>query len=523
VPLDAAHPPDPDAPVSGEEGGAPLLEETDQKHNPRAPWPGPGQSLAAAPTPSPQPGPEPSSSTTRRRTCEFEDKPEAAAGVATVQPEVEPPARSARERFSTREPEPDARPKDDTPRDEAGQVSIDHMAELALEGIGALYKGAGEEPEPYRVQKALELAARRVMSRSWWGIREPSFRGRLRRPSRKPRRREHRARPAGRDGGHPRRGLVGSSGGGADDKRPTALSEDEFDATVRALLADAVQWTDKTWRQARVGGWQTYNAEVEQTTRAAPPADGDTTVSYEVSDAVQQVMPDLMEQLAGGDEPVEYYSHDPQKHDLCRQATLMALALFWEGGGWQGVHDAALHAAVGRLGFLKVFREEKLCFEDHDFQGLTPDVVSAMAQQPGHLLLETEDEYEEDMNGMPYLARRSGAGAALLRRGQDQGRGARSGHHVRHAVRGSRGRALRRAEDHAAHGQPAGDGVRGGRAGGDRRPRGRAAAQRAQRRAPASRSRARRTTAPGRCGRWTCTRPIAGSTPTATGCSSCGR
>jgi hypothetical protein len=157
-----------------------------------------------------------------------------------------------------------------------------------------------------------------------------------------------------------------------------------------------------------VGGWQTYNAEVEQTTRAAPPADGDTTVSYEVRDAVQQVMPDLMEQLAGGDEPVEYYSHDPQKHDLCRQATLMALALFWEGGGWQGVHDAALHAAVGRLGFLKVFREEKLCFEDHDFQGLTPDVVSAMAQQPGHLLLETEDEYEEDMNGMPYLARRSG-------------------------------------------------------------------------------------------------------------------
>jgi hypothetical protein len=205
-----------------------------------------------------------------------------------------------------------------------------------------------------------------------------------------------------------RRGLVGSSGAGADDKRPTPLSEDEFDSTVRALLADATQWTDKTWRQARVGGWQVYNAEVEQQTRAAPPAEGDTTVSYEVRDAVQQVMPDLMEQLAGGDEPVEYYSHDPAKHDLCRQATLMALALFWEGGGWQGVHDAALHAAVGRLGFLKVFREEKLCFEDHDFQGLTPDVVSALAQQPGHLLLETDDEYEEDMNGMPYLARRSG-------------------------------------------------------------------------------------------------------------------
>jgi hypothetical protein len=51
------------------------------------------------------------------------------------------------------------------------------MAELALEGIGALYKGAGEEPEPYRVQKALELAARRVMSFQWWGIRERPISG----------------------------------------------------------------------------------------------------------------------------------------------------------------------------------------------------------------------------------------------------------------------------------------------------------------------------------------------------------
>jgi hypothetical protein len=192
-------------------------------------------------------------------------------------------------------------------------------------------------------------------------------------------------------------------------------------------------------------------------------------------------MPDLMEQLAGGDEPVEYYSHDPQKHDLCRQATLMALALFWEGGGWQGVHDAALHAAVGRLGFLKVFREEKLCFEDHDFQGLTPDVVSALAQQPGHLLLETEDEYEEDMNGMPYLARRSGQ----VRR-----------YYVEDRIKVEAPDPATMfatqcvdLEDALCVGQKTtlrmgnlrSDGLRGGRAGGDRRPRGRAAAQRAQR------------------------------------------
>jgi hypothetical protein len=50
------------------------------------------------------------------------------------------------------------------------------MAELALEGVGKLYQGlGGEEPEPYRIQKALELAARRVMSQSYWSIRERFF------------------------------------------------------------------------------------------------------------------------------------------------------------------------------------------------------------------------------------------------------------------------------------------------------------------------------------------------------------
>jgi hypothetical protein len=175
VTLDTVSPPDPDAPVSGEEGGAPLLEETDQKHNPRASWPGPTESLAAAPTPSPQPGPEPSFQYHPPQDVPFEDKPEAASGVATEPPAPAPQEEGRAKRFTTREPEPDNRPKDDTPRDEAGNVSIDHMAELALQGIGALYKGAGEEAEPYRVQKALELAARKVMSYGWWSIREAHF------------------------------------------------------------------------------------------------------------------------------------------------------------------------------------------------------------------------------------------------------------------------------------------------------------------------------------------------------------
>jgi hypothetical protein len=175
VQLDAAHPADPDAPVSGEDGGAPLLEETDRKHNPRASWPGPTESLAAAPTPSPAAGPEPTFQYHPPQAVDFEDKPEAAAGVATEQ--AQPKDEETRtKRFTTKEPEPARKQSDDNvQRDEAGQVSIDQLAEKALEGVVGLYKGADEEPEPYRLQKALELAARRVMSFQFWQIRDKYF------------------------------------------------------------------------------------------------------------------------------------------------------------------------------------------------------------------------------------------------------------------------------------------------------------------------------------------------------------
>jgi hypothetical protein len=184
VPLDAAWPADPAAPLAGEEGGAPLGEETTQKHHPGATWPGPLQSDAAAPTASPAPGPEPTVQYNSPQPIEFTDPPEAAAGVKEAPPPP-PPEGGARtekpdrtKRFSTLEPEKPRRQSDgETKRDEAGAVSIDHMMEKALEGVGSVFKGLDpdDEPQPHRLQKALELAARRVMSGQWWSIRDKYF------------------------------------------------------------------------------------------------------------------------------------------------------------------------------------------------------------------------------------------------------------------------------------------------------------------------------------------------------------
>jgi hypothetical protein len=165
VQLDAAHPADPDAPVSGEEGGAPLLEETDQKHNPRASWPGPTESLAAAPTPSPAAGPEPTFQYHPPQDVDFEDKPEAAAGVATeqAQPKDEETRTESglRPRNRSRARQAERRHVRATRRARSRSTS---SPSWRSKGFVGLYKGAGEEPEPYRLQKALELAARRVMS-----------------------------------------------------------------------------------------------------------------------------------------------------------------------------------------------------------------------------------------------------------------------------------------------------------------------------------------------------------------------
>jgi len=186
VPLDAAWPADPAAPLAGEEGGAPLGEETTAKHHPGATWPGPLESDAAAPTASPAPGPEPTVQYNPPQDIEFTDPPEAAAGVKEAPPPP-PPEGGARtdkpdrtKRYSTREPEPPRRQSEgEVERDEAGQVSIEKMAEKALEGVGGLWRGLGEDdaPQPHRIQKALELAARRVMSIAWWDVKQRFFDG----------------------------------------------------------------------------------------------------------------------------------------------------------------------------------------------------------------------------------------------------------------------------------------------------------------------------------------------------------
>jgi len=196
VPLDAAHTIDPAAPVAGEDGGAPLGEETEQKHDPGAPWPAPLQSDAAAPTASPPNFAEPAVQFNPPQDVTFENPPEAAAGVAAPPlVEIDPPpegggegeggaARSRKpdrtQRFSTLPPEPPRKQSEgEVERDEAGQVSISKMAEKALEGVGGLFKGLGEDdpPQPHRIQKALELAARKVMSSAWWGVKAQHFDG----------------------------------------------------------------------------------------------------------------------------------------------------------------------------------------------------------------------------------------------------------------------------------------------------------------------------------------------------------
>jgi hypothetical protein len=183
-----------------------------------------------------------------------------------------------------------------------------------------------------------------------------------------------------------RQGLVGGVQG-AKYSQPAPMEEGEFDRVAKALIQDAKDHADKNWKQPRLDGWEDYHGRVQ----IEPQEGDDTTIAYIVRDAVQQVLPEIMEQLAGFDEPIEYYTHDPAKHELCRQATTMAISTFWENGGWLSIFDSTTHAAVGRLGFLKTYRKEELKFEDHEIHGYTPDMIQSLMQQPAYVLMEWED------------------------------------------------------------------------------------------------------------------------------------
>jgi hypothetical protein len=210
VALDRRWSVDPDAPKAGQEGGAPLAEPTDRKHHPGAPWPGPGQSMAASPTASPEPGPEPAVQFEPPQDIRFEHKPEAAAGIigpgaadqelrrlsqrsevdlfqeqrtgkpqttAEMIREQRLAARAEGEKVRAAQ-ERDRGPRgadDGVPRDEAGQISLEHITDRVLAAIGDIYKGGDDTPEPFRLRIALEHAARRVFSAQWWDIHDKHF------------------------------------------------------------------------------------------------------------------------------------------------------------------------------------------------------------------------------------------------------------------------------------------------------------------------------------------------------------
>lgn len=174
---------------------------------------------------------------------------------------------------------------------------------------------------------------------------------------------------------------------------PRPLTEDEFQQAVEELIEDAESYADANWRGAREDGWKRYKGYVD----TKPEPGGDTTVYAEVRDAVQQLMPEIMEQLAGSEEPVEYYSNDPQKAGQTKAATQLAISIWWEGGGWQSLMDSVYHAAIGRIGCLKIYRHEQLCMEEQQVEG-QPEELDQYEQTPGYAVLEREDIQAEAMD-----------------------------------------------------------------------------------------------------------------------------
>jgi hypothetical protein len=182
-------------------------------------------------------------------------------------------------------------------------------------------------------------------------------------------------------------------------RAPRPLDEEQFQAAIEALIEDAEAYADANWKQAREDGWSRYKGHVD----TKPEPGGDDTVHAEVRDAMMQLLPEIMEQLAGSEEPVEYYTHDPRKVDSTRNATQMALGIWWEGGGWQATYDGVMHAGIGRIGAFKVYRHEKLCMEETAVEG-PPDMLDQYEQQPGYVVLDREDiqaEAIDPANGIP--------------------------------------------------------------------------------------------------------------------------
>jgi hypothetical protein len=129
-----------------------------------------------------------------------------------------------------------------------------------------------------------------------------------------------------------------------------------------------------------------------------------TTVSMDVADTIEGLMPALMDIFAGSDEVVRFEPVGPEDEEAAQQETDYVNHVFMnQNPGFMVLYSFVKDALLSKVGIVKVWWDEQEQEEDETYYGLSEDQFALLSQA----VLESDgamEIVEHSMNGQEEAA-----------------------------------------------------------------------------------------------------------------------
>ena len=163
----------------------------------------------------------------------------------------------------------------------------------------------------------------------------------------------------------------------------------ELKSLIAAEYSDALaanESADLTYERARAMDYYLGRMDEEM-----PALEGrSSTVSTDVSDVIEGLMPNLMDIFAGSDEVVRFEPVGPEDEDAAQQETDYVNHVFMQQNpGFMVLYSFIKDSLLSKVGIVKVWWEEREEEERETYYGLTDDqfmvLVNEVMQSDGEL------------------------------------------------------------------------------------------------------------------------------------------
>lgn len=174
---------------------------------------------------------------------------------------------------------------------------------------------------------------------------------------------------------------------------PSVMSEEEFSASVKSSIDDAVDYIDGFIAPARALATQYYRGDPlgnEEEGRSS-------IVMTEVRDTVQAIIPSLLRIFTGSDHVVEYTPRTAATVEQAEQATDYVNYVFYnDNPGFSILHQTFKDALVNKTGIIKWRWSEDTEISEAEYSGLDQAAVNLLLQDPSCELIEMEQEIVQE-------------------------------------------------------------------------------------------------------------------------------